>query len=95
MDTPAVKLGFCLMASLYLLAFPASAHTLIVVEDRGGEPALPFYKVFKNAGRMPSQASRQAVPPSLLIYQTQRQEKSRTLPQFDAGMPHPPRKAGP
>ncbi|MCL1861741.1 MAG: hypothetical protein FWG52_09455 [Proteobacteria bacterium] len=98
MGTSAVKLAFCLLAGVLYQVSPAWAQRpgLIVVEDRGGDSALPYYKVFENAGKMPSGASRQAVPPALPIYQVAGKTKLRTMPQTESGMPQPepPRQFG-
>jgi integrating conjugative element protein (TIGR03765 family) len=86
MDTPAVSRIFCGLAEFAFLTATAWAKKpdLIVVEDRGGDSALPYYQRLRNSNRIPAGASRQIAPPTQsTIYQP----SVRTTPQVEAAKP--------
>jgi integrating conjugative element protein (TIGR03765 family) len=81
-----MTLPACLLAASTFLAGLAWAQetSLIVVEDRGGDSALPYYQTLRNSNKIPGGASRQIAPPARsTIYQP----SERTTPQGEAAMP--------
>jgi integrating conjugative element protein (TIGR03765 family) len=61
-----VMAGLLLLTSLAWAQVPGRA-SLIVVEDRGGDSALPYFRSLQNDGKIPGRASWQAAPPALSI----------------------------
>jgi len=89
MGTSAVKLAFSLLATLFFVASPswAQKQPLIVVDDRGGDSAFPYYKPFQDAGMMQGGASRQAAPHAPLIHRSATGQMHQRMPQVGVEMP--------
>jgi|GEM_PF-55450 len=85
MGTPTLNRTLCLLAFFMTATAWAQTSPLIVVEDRGGDSALPYFQRLRNTNRMPPGALRQVAPPVLPGHPSV-VANGRTMPQFDAAM---------